>query len=77
MRPEVQKALSAFAGSARTRLVEFDDGFDKRVGIAVPRKATGEALVAHLKASVKGLDPKLTCFLPKPEVKRHFVKPPA
>jgi hypothetical protein len=60
--PSTRKALSTFADVAAIGLVEFDDGYQKRLGITVTSKAQGEAVIAHLKETMKEEAPRLFCF---------------
>ncbi|HVK66151.1 MAG TPA: hypothetical protein VM694_16825 [Polyangium sp.] len=62
--PTTQKALSTFEGAADLGLVEFFEG-TRRLGITVKSKEQGEAVVAHLKATMKDEDPRLLCYAPK------------
>ncbi|MDC0744541.1 hypothetical protein [Polyangium mundeleinium] len=62
--PTTQKALSTFEGAADLGLVEFFEG-TRRLGITVKSKAQGEAVVAHLKATMTDEDPRLLCYAPK------------
>jgi hypothetical protein len=63
--PATRKALSTFAGVTEVGLVDFHAEGARRLGITVPSKAQGEALVAHIKAHMKDEDPRLICYEPK------------
>jgi hypothetical protein len=63
--PATQKALSTFAGVSDLGLVEFKDDDTRRLGIQVPSKAQGEAVIAHIKSTMKDEDPQLYCYEPK------------
>ncbi len=62
--PSTRKALSAFPEASAVRLVEFQDG-KRHLGVTVTSKAQGEALVAHVKATMKDERPRLHCYAPK------------
>ncbi len=62
--PSTQKALSTFAEAADLGLVEFDAADGKRLGIKVTSKAQGEAVIAHLKETMKDERPRLLCYAP-------------
>jgi hypothetical protein len=62
--PATQKALATFPEVAKLRLVEVDVGGDRRLGVVVMSKAQGEAVIAHLKATMKDEDPRLLCYAP-------------
>jgi hypothetical protein len=62
--PSTRKALSTFPGVAEISLMEFYEG-GRRLGVKVPSKEQGEAVIAHLKASMKDERPALLCYDPK------------
>jgi hypothetical protein len=62
--PSTRKALSTFAEVAEIGLVEFEDDYRTRLGITVVSKAQGEALIAHLRETMKEEAPRLVCFEP-------------
>jgi hypothetical protein len=62
--PSTRKALSSFAEVGSIGLVEFEDDYKGRLGITVTSKAQGEAVIAHLKETMKEENPKLLCFEP-------------
>ena len=62
--PSTRKALSTFADAADLGLVEFDAADGKRLGIKVTSKAQGEAVIAHLKETMKDEHPRLLCYAP-------------
>ncbi|MBI5533886.1 MAG: hypothetical protein HY898_14285 [Deltaproteobacteria bacterium] len=62
--PKTQKALATFPDVAALTLVVFDDFGRTRVGVKVTSPAQGEALLAHLKTSMKDEEPRLSCFDP-------------
>ncbi|MBK6520301.1 MAG: hypothetical protein IPG04_40800 [Polyangiaceae bacterium] len=43
--------------------MEFNEGA-RRLGLVVPSKEVGEAVIAHVKANMKDEDPKLLCYQP-------------
>jgi hypothetical protein len=62
--PTTRKALSTFPDAADLGLVEFyDEG--RRLGVTVKSKAQAEALVAHVKATMKDEHPRALCYAPK------------
>jgi len=62
--PATRTALSTFPTVSELGLVELA-GWPKHVGLAVASKSQGEAVIAHIKANMKGEDPKLFCYAPK------------
>lgn len=62
--PSTRKALAAFPEASSLRLVEFEDG-GRQLGVSVATRAQGEALVAHVKATMKDEKPRLLCHAPK------------
>ena len=68
--PSTRKALSTFAEVDAINLVEFEDGNHRRLGITVSSKAQGEAVVAHVKATMKDESPRLLCFKPEKGVRK-------
>src|SRR5262249_4294818 len=62
--PSTRKALSTFAGAGEIGLVESTDG-GRRLRSTVTRKAQGEAVIAHLKETMKDEEPQLYCYEPK------------
>jgi hypothetical protein len=62
--PTTRKALSTFDKLDRIGLVEFDEN-GRRLGITVPDKAVGEAVMAHVVANMKDEKPRLICYQPK------------
>ncbi len=61
--PTTRKALSTFPDVGKLKLVEFNEGA-RRLGLVVPSKEVGEAVIAHVKANMKDEDPKLLCYQP-------------
>lgn len=68
--PSTRKALGTFDKKAGLKLVEVREG-GRRLGVPVPDRATGEALVAHIKATMKDESPRLLCYEPK-KIERSF-----
>ena len=65
--PTTRAALAKFPEAAQIGLVELGQGqFDRRLGFIVTSREQGQALVAHVKATMKDEDPRLTCLDPKP-----------
>ncbi len=63
--PSTRKALSSFPGVDELQLVEFVEYSERRLGIIVRDQAQGEAVMAHVKATMKDEHPKLLCYQPK------------
>lgn len=61
--PTTRKALATFKDVDRLGLVDFLEG-NRRLGITVPSKEIGEAVIAHVRANMKDEDPKLLCYVP-------------
>lgn len=62
--PTTRKALASFPGAAELSLVEFREG-KRRLGVEVTSKAQAEALMAHVRATMKGEAPELICYRPR------------
>jgi hypothetical protein len=62
--PTTRKALSTFAEISDISLVEYYEG-GRRLGITVKSKEQGEAVIAHVKATMKDEHPELLCYAPK------------
>jgi hypothetical protein len=62
--PTTRKALSTFADKDKIKLVEIALG-KRRLGLTVPDKKVGEAVIAHVKANMKDENPKLLCLSPQ------------
>nr|AYM54140.1 hypothetical protein [Chondromyces catenulatus] len=62
--PSTRKALATFPGVDELSLVEFYEG-GRRLGLKVPSKEQGEAVIAHIKANMKDEHPVLLCYDPK------------
>ena len=62
--PKTRKALSTFPEVAAVTLIEARDDGSRHVGVKVTSAAQGEALIAHLRGSMKDEDPRLTCYYP-------------
>lgn len=66
--PTTRKALASFEGVADLGLVDFHEQ-GRRLGITVKSKEQGEALIAHIHATMKNEHPRLICYAPsKPRV---------
>lgn len=68
--PGTRKGLSSFAEVDSITLVEFEDGYKRRLGIKVTSKAQGEAVIAHLRETMKEESPRLMCFNPPKEARK-------
>jgi hypothetical protein len=68
--PSTRKALSTFAEVDAIGLVEFTDSHEKRLGITVTSRAQGEAVIAHVKETMKDESPRLLCFKPEQSVRK-------
>jgi hypothetical protein len=62
--PSTRKALATFPGAAELSLVEFREG-RRRLGVEVASKAQAEALMAHVRATMKDEAPELYCYRPR------------
>ena len=60
--PSTTKALSTFPEVASLGLREFGPQYRRHLGITVTSRAQGEAVVAHVRATMKDEDPRLFCF---------------
>jgi hypothetical protein len=63
--PATRKALSSFPEAGALGLVEIRDAardVTRQLGVKVTSEAQGEALIAHLHATMKDEDPRLFCF---------------
>jgi hypothetical protein len=67
--PTTRKVLSTFPDASSLGLVEFG-GYPKHVGVTVTSKSQGEALITHVRSTMKDEDPRLFCFSPKKNVRR-------
>jgi len=61
--PETRRALSSFPDASEIELVEFREGVP-RLGVVVPTRAQGQAVIAHLAAHMKDERPTLKCYAP-------------
>jgi len=63
--PSTRAALASFPDAALIGLVEFplEDG-GRRLGVTVTSREQGQALIAHLEATLKDETPKLVCYEP-------------
>jgi len=71
--PATRKALGSFAQAKDIQLVEFIEG-RRRLGVVVPSREVGDAVIAHVKANMKDEDPKLLCYAPKSPKTHAIVK---
>lgn len=62
--PTTRKALATFDKVGDIQLLEFVEGV-RRLGIKVPDAKTGEAVIAHVRSSMKDENPVLLCYEPK------------
>ena len=63
--PTTRKALSSFSQASEIGLVDFHESGVRRLGLTVPSKEVGEAVMAHVVANMKDEHPKLLCYEPK------------
>lgn len=66
--PTTRKALATFAEVGDVTLVETNTDGQRRLGVTVKSKAQGEALVEHLKTTMKDEKPQLLCVAAKGRV---------
>lgn len=71
--PTTRKALSSFSQAKDISLVEFVEA-GRKLGVVVPSREVGEAVVAHVKATMKDEKPELLCYEPR-SPKLHAIKP--
>ncbi|MFT3774929.1 MAG: hypothetical protein QM820_57005 [Minicystis sp.] len=62
--PTTRKALSTFPEASAINLVEYGPQYGRSIGVVVTSKAQGEALVAHIKATMKDENPHYVCDAP-------------
>jgi hypothetical protein len=62
--PTTRKALATFDRLDEIGLVEFYEG-RRRLGVTVPSKDVGEAVIAHVAKTMTDEKPKLLCYAPK------------
>jgi hypothetical protein len=62
--PTTRKALSSFDQVDQLTLIDFQQGV-RRLGLTVPSREVGEAVIAHLKTTMKDEQPRLICHAPK------------
>jgi hypothetical protein len=62
--PTTRKALSSFSEAADIGLVEFGS-YPRHLGVTVKSRAQGEAVVAHVRATMKDEAPRLFCYQPE------------
>ncbi|APR75826.1 Hypothetical protein A7982_01173 [Minicystis rosea] len=62
--PTTRKALSTFPEASSINFVEYGSQYGRGVGVVVTSKAQGEALVAHVKATMKDEAPHYVCTAP-------------
>lgn len=62
--PSTRKALSTFPDVAKIKLMEYKD-WGRKLGAQVESEAQGEAIMAHIKATMKDEFPELLCFSPQ------------
>jgi hypothetical protein len=74
--PTTRKALSSFPQVDQLKLVEFNQFSEWQLGLIVSDKAQAEAVVAHLKTTMKEEKPKVLCFAPEHPRIIEIVKKP-
>jgi hypothetical protein len=62
--PTTRKALSTFPAVGEISLVEYVDN-GRRLGVTVKSKEQGEAVIAHVEATMKDEHPEFICYAPK------------
>jgi len=62
--PTTRKALATFPAVAEIGLVEYFEA-GRRLGVTVKSKEQGEAVIAHIKATMKDEHPELICYVPR------------
>lgn len=60
--PATRKSLASFPGASQVELVELLDWRARHLGARVVSRAQGDALVAHLRDTMKDIDPRFLCF---------------
>jgi hypothetical protein len=73
--PTTRKALATFPGVSDLGLVELKDSGPTSLGITVPSKAVGEAVIAHLKQAMKDEAPVLTCLEAPKKMRKIEIEP--
>lgn len=63
--PATRKALATFPEVSQLGLVEVSEAGARRLGVTVASKAQGEAVIAHVKATMKDEEPRLLCYAPR------------
>ncbi|APR81154.1 Hypothetical protein A7982_06501 [Minicystis rosea] len=61
--PTTRKALSTFPEASAIHLQDYTDG-GRKLGVVVTSKAQAEAVIAHVKATMKDEDPRYFCYTP-------------
>lgn len=62
--PTTRKALASFPDVAKIKLIEYND-WGRKLGVQVESEAQAEALITHIKATMKDELPELLCTEPK------------
>ncbi|MBK8258169.1 MAG: hypothetical protein IPK82_36570 [Polyangiaceae bacterium] len=62
--PSTRKALQSFAQASEIQLVDFEEESRRRLGVVVKTKAQADAVVAHVRATMKDENPRPICFAP-------------
>ncbi len=62
--PTTRKALATFPDVAKIKLMEYTDGWGRRLGIKVESEEQAEAVIKHIKANMKDEYPEFICFSP-------------
>jgi len=62
--PTTRKALASFPEVDKIKLMEYRD-WGRKLGVQVESEAQGEAIMAHIKATMKDEVPELLCFSPQ------------
>lgn len=62
--PKTRESLSTFPELSDVEMLAFDEAGQPRLGVSVKSKAQGEALIAHLRPSMKDDLLRLVCYAP-------------
>lgn len=62
--PTTRKALATFPDVAKIKLMEYTDGWGRRLGIKVESEEQAEAVMKHIKANMKDEFPEFICHSP-------------
>jgi hypothetical protein len=63
--PSTRKALATFPDVAKIKLMEYNDYWGRRLGVQVESEAQAEAVIKHIKATMKDELPEFVCYAPQ------------